>query len=359
MSPEQQAVPELVRGANRPTLYLIYLVFFFVPMFFSTTGTMDYVIAALAIVIFIPVHYRGFTAEPRVRITTIVILMVLATVTAPYVNGNSVFFIYAAASAGFLRPIRLSTSVFVLCAIAYLVGALVFKRHPFEMSVAMLIGIIVWVSCFSSSEDIYENERARRARALDLQQASLIERERIARDLHDLLGHTLTLVSLKADLVERLLDSDPARAREELRNLQAGTRDALADVRSTLSGLVTTTVEAELDNATSALEAAGVALAVYGEIPELDAEQGSAFGLMLREAVTNIIRHSNADQAEIRFLQEDHVHSLEVTDNGEVATLTEGNGLTGLRRRLEQVGGMLSVRRGQAAGVQLRAMLPE
>lgn len=345
------------RAANSPTLYLVYLVFFFVPMLFMRPDPVDVVVAGLAVAAFLPLHYIGFGAQPRQRILTILGLMALATATAPFVNGNSVFFIYAAASAAFLRPIRLSTLVFVLCAVAYLAGASFFGRHPFEMSVAMLLAIIVWVSCYSSSEGIYENERAERARALDLQQASLIERERIARDLHDLLGHTLTLVSLKADLVERLLDEDPARAREELAALQASSREALADVRSALSGLTSTTVRAELDNARAALESAGVALSVFGQIPVLDPEQDSAFGLMLREAVTNIIRHSGADRAEIRFAQEDQVHSLEVIDNGEAGALTEGNGLTGLRRRLEQIGGMLTVR--HEAGVQLRALLPE
>ena len=359
MTNAQRDTPELANAANNPTLNLVYLVFFFVPLVFMGSSTIDWVVAAIAIAVFLPVHYRGFCSEPRVRITTIALLMMLATGTAPFVNGNSVFFIYAGASAGFLRPIRLSTLVFVLCAVIYLAGAWAFGRHPFEISIAMLIGIIVWVSCFSTSEGFYENERAERARALELQQASLIERERIARDLHDLLGHTLTLVSLKADLVERLIDSDPDRAREELRNLQASSREALADVRSTLSGLTSTTVQAELDNAVSALEAAGVALTVEGLVPSLDSEQDSAFGLMLREAVTNIIRHSSADQAEIRFTHEDGVHGLEVTDNGEVDELLEGNGLTGLRRRLEQIGGMLSVRQPVGSGVQLRAALPE
>lgn len=357
MTRPPREVPELAKAAQHPTLYLVYLVFFFVPMFFMPTETIDYVVAALAVAVFLPVHYLGFTARPRLRIATIVALMALAAATGPFVNGNSVFFIYAAASAGYLRPMRLSMVVFVVCAVVYLLSATLADRHPVELSFAMLLSIIVWVSCFSASEGFYENERAERARALDLQQASLIERERIARDLHDLLGHTLTLVSLKADLVRRLIDSDPDRAREELDNLQASSRDALADVRSTLSGLVTTTVHAELDNARSALETAGVALSIQGQVPELTPEQDSAFGLMLREAVTNIIRHSSADQAAIVFAQEDGIHSLEVTDNGDPGDLLEGNGLTGLRRRLEQIGGMLSVR--QEAGVQLRAMLPE
>jgi two-component system sensor histidine kinase DesK len=340
-------------------------------MFFQPMGSWDILVALLATAIFLPLHYWGFNAEPRERIITIAALMALATATAPFVNGNSVFFVYAAASAGFLRPIRLSTVVLVLCAIVYLAGATLFERHPLEMSMAMLIGLIVWVSCFSASEGIYENERAERARSLDLQQASLIERERIARDLHDLLGHTLTLVSLKADLVRRLMSTDPERAREELDSLQASSRDALADVREALSGLVRTSVRTELANATAALDAAGVTLTIEGVCPELSAEQDTAFGLMLREAVTNIIRHSNADQATITFAREDDVYSLEVTDNGEAGhpgAVKEGNGLAGLRRRLEQIGGMLSVQTapgqapGQASapgtGVRLRALLP-
>lgn len=356
-SPDIPDTPSLAKAATQPTLYLVYLVFFFVPMLFQQPGPLDLLVAALAIAVFLPLHYLGFNAEPRRRIPIIAAFMVLTTATAPFVNGHSVFFVYAAASAGFLRPIKLSTIVFVGCAIAYPAGAWAFDRHPFEISMVMLVAIIVWVSCFSTSEGIYENERAERARALDLQQASLIERERIARDLHDLLGHTLTLVSLKADLVERLLDSDPGRARAELRALQDSSREALAQVREALSGLTATTVKAELENAAAALDAAGVALTVHGEIPRLEAGQESAFGLMLREAVTNVIRHSTADAVHVRFRREDGILSLEVTDNGEIETLREGNGLTGLRRRLEQVGGMLSVR--QEAGVQLRAILPE
>ncbi|MEE4175697.1 MAG: histidine kinase [Xanthomonadales bacterium] len=351
--------PQLAMAAQRPTLYLVYLVFFFLPMLFRPLDRVDWVVAALAVALFLPLHYLGFNAGPRQRLVTIAGLMVLASATAPFVNGNSVFLIYAVASAGFLRPMRLSMVVFVLCAAVYVAGAAWVERHPLEMAVAMLLAIIIWFSCYSSSESIFEHERAERARALDLQQASLIERERIARDLHDLLGHTLTLVSLKADLVERLMDSDPDKARTELRTLQAGSREALADVRSALSGLTATTIRAELENAAAALGAAGVALTVHGNAPILDPERESAFGLMLREAVTNIIRHSSATQAEIRFALEDGVHSLEVTDNGEAEAFIEGNGLTGLRRRLEQIGGMLSVHRAEATGVQLRAMLPQ
>lgn len=358
-SAQQEAPGErrLAAVASNPTLYLVYLVFFFVPMLFQPLGPWDVGAAALAIAVFIPLHYLGFNAPPLLRIATIAGFMVLATATAPFINGNSVFFVYAAASAGFLRPVRLSTLVFVIAAIVYLAGAWAFERHPFEISVAMLIAIIVWVSCFSTSEGIYESERAERARALDLQQASLIERERIARDLHDLLGHTLTLVSLKADLVERLVESDPQRARRELQSLQSSSREALADIRATLSGLTVTTVEAELKNAISALDTAGISLQIRGDVPQLNAPQDAAFGLMLREAITNVIRHSSASAVEIRFAREDGVYSLAVSDNGEAAAVQEGNGLNGLRRRLEQVGGMLTVR--QRDGVHLRAMVPE
>lgn len=342
--------------AKRPTLYLIYLVFLFVPWLFTSFGTADVVAALVAVGIFIPLHYWSFnTLGPR-RYWAIAGFMLLAVATAGFVNGHSVFYIYAAASAGFLRPVKASAIVFALCTGGYIASAWYFDRYLLEIGMALLLAIIIWVSCFADGETIYENLRNERARALDLQQASLIERERIARDLHDMLGHTLTLVSLKADLTRRLMDSDPQRAKAELDSIQETSRQALQDVRATLSGLTETSIAGELINARAALDAAGVTLTINGEPPALDAEQDTAFGLLLREAVTNIIRHSSATAATITFGREDDVHTLVVSDDGEVGAITEGNGLSGLRARLEGLGGMLSV--SNRTGMQLRALLP-
>ncbi len=349
-------IPEFATAANRPSLYLIYLVFFFIPWLFMPVGTVDVVVALVAIAVFVPLHYLGFTSQGPVRLWTIAAFVTLAVATAPFVNGNSVFYIYAAASAGFVRPVKVSALVFALCAAVYVASAWFFDRHLLEITVALILSVIIWLSCFSDGESINEKHRLERARALDLQQASLIERERIARDLHDLLGHTLTLVSLKADLARRLIDSDPQQARAELDTMQATSRQALHDVRAALSGLTETSVVQELANAEVALEAAGVALTVSGELPRLDNEQDTAFGLLLRESVTNIIRHSTASAATIQFGREDDVHTLVVSDNGVVDAITEGSGLSGLRARLEGLGGMLSV--NNKAGMQLRALLP-
>lgn len=348
--------PEFVTAANRPSLYLVYLVFFFIPWLFMPVSTIDVVVAVLAVAVFIPLHYIGFASEGSIRLWTIAAFAMLAVTTAPFANGNSVFFIYAAASAGYVRPVRLSALVFALCAIAYVASAWFFDRYSLEITIALILSVIIWMSCFSDGEALNEKHRLERARTLDLQQASLIERERIARDLHDLLGHTLTLVSLKADLTRRLLDSDPDQARAELDNMQATSRQALHDVRAALSGLTETSVVRELANAEVALEAAGVVLTISGELPSLDSEQDTAFGLLLRESVTNIIRHSSANAATIEFGQEDDVHTLVVTDNGQVDVISEGSGLSGLRARLEGLGGMLSV--NSKAGMQLRALLP-
>lgn len=342
--------------ARRPTLYLVYLVFLYVPWLFAPFGAADVVAALLATSIFIPMHYWGFNAQGPPRYWAITVFMLLSVATAPFVTGHGVFYIYAAASAGFLRPVRASAITFALCSVVYVISAWYFDRYLLEIGMTLLLSIIIWVSCFSDGEAIYENQRNERARALDLQQASLIERERIARDLHDLLGHTLTLVSLKADLTRRLMDTDPERARAELDSIQDTSRQALQDVRAALSGLTETSIVQELSNAQSALDAAGVALTIRGEPPALDREQDTAFGLMLREAVTNIIRHSSANAATITFGREDDVHTLVVSDDGEADVITEGNGLSGLRARLEGLGGVLSV--SNSTGTQLRALLP-
>ena len=356
MTRQHDPKPEFATMASRPSLYLVYLVFFFIPWLFMPVGTADVFVAIVAVSVFIPLHYLGFRAQGSVRLWTIAAFVLLAVATAPFANGNSVFFIYAAASAGFVRPVKVSALVFALCAMLYVASAWFFDRHLLEITVALILSVIIWLSCFSDGEAMDEKLRLERSRALDLQQASLIERERIARDLHDLLGHTLTLVSLKADLTRRLMDSDPQQARAELDNMQATSRQALHDVRAALSGLTATSVAQELANAELALEAADVELTISGELPRLDSEQDTAFGLMLRESVTNIIRHSSASAVTIQFGQEDDVHTLMVTDNGEVDSITEGSGLSGLRARLEGLGGMLSV--SSKAGMQLRALLP-
>jgi len=170
------------------------------------------------------------------------------------------------------------------------------------------------------------------------------ERSRIARDLHDILGHSLTVIAVKTELAERLLDVDKERARAELHDLERLTRDALADVRSTAMGVRGIALPGEIAAARTALESAGIDPHLPTVTDEVPSRWRELFAWTVREAVTNVIRHSNAEHCYITMSD----RRLTITDDGDGQTCTasDGRGLTGLRQRATLAGATLTVGRG-------------
>lgn len=167
------------------------------------------------------------------------------------------------------------------------------------------------------------------------------ERNRFARDLHDILGHSLTVVTVKAELAGRLVDVDPARAKAEIADLERLSRDALADVRRTLSGYREITLPGELSRARSALEAAGISASLPNSTEEVPGDLRELFAWTVREGVTNVLRHSGAQACQVTLSSD----SVEIRDNGcgcEVGGV--GHGLVGLRERAAEVGAVLTTR---------------
>jgi len=192
--------------------------------------------------------------------------------------------------------------------------------------------------------------------------AKLAERERIARDLHDLLGHTLTLIALKTELAGRILshNQDARRARSEMADVENISRQALADVHQTILGDRPETIEEELERARATLRTAGIALECQRGPVRVDAVQESILGFALREAVTNIVRHAHASRCQIRLQQSEQGCVLEVQDDGtgegRKEYPAEGEGLRGMRERVEAIGG--SVRRDLSTGTRIMIQLP-
>lgn len=185
------------------------------------------------------------------------------------------------------------------------------------------------------------------------------ERERIARDLHDVLGHTLSVIALKSELARRLL-ADPQhaeRARSEMSDVEHTAHRALADIRHTILGERTETIEAEFVRATSTLRTAGISVECQREQLWLHTVHEGVLGLALREAVTNVVRHAAASECQIRLQRLRNTYVLEVQDNGRGTTGgPEGLGLRGMRERIEALGG--SVFRDISAGTCLTVRLP-
>jgi len=171
--------------------------------------------------------------------------------------------------------------------------------------------------------------------------AKVAERERIARDLHDVLGHTLSLITLKSELARKLVDRDPVRAKQEMQEVENASRAALTDVREAIRGYRSDGIFAELARARAALETAGVAVECHTDQVPLTPAQESVLALALREAVTNVVRHAAAQRCNVSLKRKESLCTLEVADDGCGAAGPEGNGLRGMRERLEALGGSL------------------
>jgi two-component system sensor histidine kinase DesK len=186
--------------------------------------------------------------------------------------------------------------------------------------------------------------------------AKVAERERIARDLHDVLGHTLSVIILKSELAGKLIDRDPERAKAEIADVEQTSRAALADVRSTIRGYRAHSLEAELKQAKATLETAGVTVRSESEEVRLTPVQESVVALVVREAVTNVVRHARARNCHLRLMPVNGNCRLEIQDDGRGGGAVEGNGLRGMRERIEALGGTLE--RENSRGTKLSIEFP-
>jgi two-component system sensor histidine kinase DesK len=185
--------------------------------------------------------------------------------------------------------------------------------------------------------------------------AKLAERERIARDLHDLLGHTLSLIALKAELAHRLIPADTARAASEMADVAKVARGALAEVRQAIVGLHAVGLIDALKKAEETLYAAGLKIAVdITPLPTLAEDLEHAIAQTLTEAVTNIVRHAAAKRVVITLSHAAEELKLSIADDGRgMGDSRPGNGMTGMRARVAALGGSIAWRNEGGSTVEL------
>ncbi|MCW2531974.1 MAG: Two component signal transduction histidine kinase [Blastococcus sp.] len=184
------------------------------------------------------------------------------------------------------------------------------------------------------------------------------ERLRFARDLHDLLGHSLSLIALKSELAGRLAEADPARARAEMADVEAAARRALAEVRDAVSGYRQVSLAQALAEARSALSAAGITLRSPAPGEPLPGAVDAVLGWVIREAATNVLRHSGARSVTVDLVQRADDVTLTVTDDGRGSAASAGAGLAGLAERVEVLGGQLAAGSSGNSGFRLTAAVP-
>ena len=268
-------------------------------------------------------------------------MILMGAIFIPLNGGAIGLLIYAAAASGFNTKFR-----WVAALISLELAILLFYAVRLHMaignwvSMALLI-ILVGFGNHHWALSHCHDEKMRLAHEELEHLAKVAERERIARDLHDVLGHTLSLITLKSELARKLVDRDPERAKQEMQDVEITSRAALADVREAIRGYRTEGIFAELARARAALETAGVAVECDTDRVSLSPAQESVLSLALREAVTNVVRHADASRCNVSLKRNEALCTLEIADDGCGANGPEGNGLRGMRERLEAIGGSL------------------
>ena len=341
-----------------PYAWLIYIVpFAFTPLFDHRHATVGGVLLfAGATAAFMVLYFRAYWARGRELILVAAAMTAMGVAFWPLTVSAGALFIYGAAALGTLASTRQAVIGVAAVAVLVLLEASLLQRNLWHVAWAFVFTIIVGGINIHFSQVGRSNARLRLAHDEIAHLAKVAERERIARDLHDLLGHTLSLVILKSELATKLADRDPERAREEIRDVERIARDALAQVRAAVSGYRSGGFENEIAHARNALATAGVALETEITKTPLPPAHEAVLVLALREAVTNIVRHAGARRCRITLHASSAQCWLMVSDDGRGGNAPFGSGLTGMRERVEVLGG--SMTRDGRNGTVLMVSLP-
>lgn len=295
----------------------------------------------------------------RLRYLLVATMLVLAIVlTLADRAGWGFLFTYVAACIGIVLPSRLGLPAVMGCALIAVGCSLIDGQAGQAIgwgSSAVGVGLLLVLL-----RDLrVRNQQLGEARAELATVAVARERERFARDLHDLLGHSLSVIAIKAELAGRLLPSEPSRAAREVSDLEQVARQALAEVRQAVSGYRQPTLDDELEGARMALTAAGIEAEVRRPAVMLDPDVEAVLAWAVREGATNVIRHSGARHCRVTVRAGLGDAEVEVVDDGGPAVIEAaqgptrdggGHGIAGLAERAERVRGRLEAGRLDSGG---------
>lgn len=339
--------------------YLSFLAFPLLARWWGSLFTSDWILTVLSVLVFLPLYFASYwlTGWRRLGVVTATALLGVALLPSnPFANTYTIYACMMAAT----MPRR---QLFAAFAIAHgsLLAALMQIDHVAMWFVSALSLGVSGIGVFAMR--MAESNNAKQ-RALKLSQdevrrlAQVAERERIGRDLHDLLGHSLSVIAIKAELAGKLAARDLGAARAEIADVERIARESLGQVRRAVSGMRAVGLRAEFANARLALGAVQVDFDYRADEVPMHPESESVLALALREAATNIIRHAQARRVHARLAREHDEVLLTISDDGRGGVAGDGNGLRGMRERVATVGGSIAVESPVGRGTTITIRIP-
>jgi two-component system sensor histidine kinase DesK len=312
----------------------------------------------ISLAIFLVLYFRTF--HRRVHESALwyaLSIAVLGYAVTPYNSGAQTYIVYAVAFFAFVPDVRLAIRLMAAILAAFALEWWLLGFPWIYSTTALVIGPVIGGMNLVYRRNQQRNVELKLSHDEVRRLAALAERERIGRDLHDLLGHTLSLITLKAELANRVFERDPVAARREIADVERVARDALTQVRRAVTGIRAAGFAAELASAKLLLESNGICLNYELADVALPAETETALAMTVREAVTNIQRHAQATQARIALRIDGERLVLAIEDDGRGGAMVPGNGLTGMRERLAGIGAELRVQSEKGKGTVVSASL--
>ena len=361
-APDSSVAANLRRGKSpwSDWVHLLWSVWLFItPLFGGGHYTSRWlVLTATTFPLFLALYARTLVAPRRTAWRYPLGMVALCLVLLPWYPSGLSYFVFGCV----MLPVGRRNSLLRYLAVVLLLNAVLagvatwagygWQTLVWMLPMTLIIGTIVNVESVSHQKDAALQLSHDEVRRL----AATAERERIGRDLHDLLGHTLSLITLKLELSRKLIDRDTDAARREIGEAEKVARHALAEVRSAVTGFRAADLTAELASARLLLESSCVAFE-YECPPPLGVELERPLALVLREAVTNIARHADATHVRVEFECGDGRVRMRIADNGCGGIDTEGNGLAGIRERVRALGGSVAIA-SPRGGTTLEVMVP-
>jgi two-component system sensor histidine kinase DesK len=338
-------------------IWLVYSLFFLIDPIQRHTR-IAWVEFAFAYAAFL-VCYFGmvFSRTQRGKIGFLVGMFLLGVVYFRFNQGAGGMFIYTAALAPFIvESISFGVTAVLVSAAFSVAEGIYLHRSPWNWGIFAAFCVTVGAANIAAAQRMRAGRKLGLAYGEIAHLSRVAERERIARDLHDVLGHTLSVVVLKSELAGKVMERDPERARREIGEVEQIARKALSEVREAITGYRSEGLAVEIARAQKALDAAGVTLEVSDRPGQLAAAEEAVLSLIVREAVTNIVRHAHARHCWLSVESRGEGTALIVRDDGRGGIREEGNGLRGMRERAESLGGRLHIESGE--GTRLLVEIP-
>jgi two-component system, NarL family, sensor histidine kinase DesK len=359
---------QMLRRTAGVMLGLLFLVGPLSDLFDSSLSAARLAVIAVCFVLFVALYgfsmrtgrLRSLPPEATLALLAGLVLLPTAMLAAGAPSSFELLFIFFVAAAGMRLKPKPALVLIALTAAGVGIAGAAMHESSSATSAKVLSILAIGAMMTAFNRQIRINRELEAARHELARLAVADERLRIARDLHDLLGHSLSVITLKSELAAKLVTDDPQRAAAELADVQDVGRQALAEVREAVQGYRQLALGDALTGARAVLSAAGIECEIENGAHDLPREVEELFAWAVREGTTNIVRHSSAEHCAVRILDEPGQLAVEVEDDGPAAPAAPqaGNGLTGLAERAARLRGRLEVVGEPGRGFRLRLVVP-